>query len=233
LGGPLAACCDRRDYASTAAGERVRHRAPHGSRADDADGGHLPSSSALGSASASRHMSGDGKPVAVSARPYVGVPACSVPAIRVCVRRSGVDDGHVAQEADAHVVGFEVLDQFYLVDGEVSALVVADANGDRRDDVFQLHRASSDFSLRYTSSAMAPSSAGTSVRRVAARATPASLPSTSTRVSAPGRPRVQASLRVMLCRLTRSSFKRASIFAIWPGGTRKTRYTRSAPPRPY
>ncbi len=45
-------------------------------------------------------------------------------------------------------VGFEVLDQFYLVDGEVSALVVADANGDGRDDVFQLHRASSDFSLR-------------------------------------------------------------------------------------
>ena len=44
--------------------------------------------------------------------------------------------------------GFGVLDQIYLVDGEVSDLAVADLNRDGRDDVLQLHRASSDFSVR-------------------------------------------------------------------------------------
>lgn len=48
-------------------------------------------------------------------------------------------------------VGFGALDQFYLVDGEVSGLTVTDWNGDGRDDVIQSHRASSDVSVRLAS----------------------------------------------------------------------------------
>jgi hypothetical protein len=44
--------------------------------------------------------------------------------------------------------GFGVLDQFYLVDGEVAGLKVLDWNRDGRDDVIQLHRASGDLSIR-------------------------------------------------------------------------------------
>jgi len=45
-------------------------------------------------------------------------------------------------------VGFSSLDQVYLVDGEVTAFEVRDFNGDGRDDVLQLHRASGDASVR-------------------------------------------------------------------------------------
>ena len=44
--------------------------------------------------------------------------------------------------------GFGSSDQFYLVDGEVSALHVADMNLDGRDDVVQLHRLSGEASVR-------------------------------------------------------------------------------------
>jgi hypothetical protein len=44
--------------------------------------------------------------------------------------------------------GFGALDQLYLVDGEVADLEVADLDRDGRDDVVQLHRASSDLSVR-------------------------------------------------------------------------------------
>ncbi|MBI4586570.1 MAG: VCBS repeat-containing protein [Planctomycetes bacterium] len=44
--------------------------------------------------------------------------------------------------------GFAALDQYYLVDGEVAGLKIADWNRDGRDDVIQLHRASGDVSIR-------------------------------------------------------------------------------------
>ncbi|HEU0010647.1 MAG TPA: FG-GAP-like repeat-containing protein, partial [Verrucomicrobiae bacterium] len=44
--------------------------------------------------------------------------------------------------------GFSALDLIYPVDGGVSGLSVLDFNGDGRDDVVQLHRASSEFSVR-------------------------------------------------------------------------------------
>ena len=40
-------------------------------------------------------------------------------------------------------------DQIYTVDGEVAGLIVKDFNGDGRDDVLQLHRSSSEISVRY------------------------------------------------------------------------------------
>ena len=43
---------------------------------------------------------------------------------------------------------FSKLDQIYETDGEVVGLIVTDVNGDRRDDVIQLHRASGDLSVR-------------------------------------------------------------------------------------
>jgi len=43
---------------------------------------------------------------------------------------------------------FGALDQIYPVDGEVSGLIVLDMNGDGRDDVIQLHRASAEISVR-------------------------------------------------------------------------------------
>ncbi len=46
---------------------------------------------------------------------------------------------------------FGASDQIYAVDGGVTDLQVIDANGDGRDDVIQLHRASSDLTIRYTS----------------------------------------------------------------------------------
>src|SRR6266704_2962510 len=54
---------------------------------------------------------------------------------------------------------------------------------------------------------------------------PASLPSTTTYRSSPGRPRLFASRAVTLCRLTTSSFHRTSALGAWTAGTRKTRYT--------
>ena len=45
--------------------------------------------------------------------------------------------------------GLGVLDLVYPADGEVSDLVVADLNGDGRDDVLQAHRASSEVSVRF------------------------------------------------------------------------------------
>lgn len=48
----------------------------------------------------------------------------------------------------ADAVGFQKLDQTYPVDGEVAGLLLADLNGDRRADVLQLHRASSEISVR-------------------------------------------------------------------------------------
>jgi hypothetical protein len=44
--------------------------------------------------------------------------------------------------------GFTALDQIYQVDGEVTGLAVQDFNGDGRDDVIQLHRASGEMSVR-------------------------------------------------------------------------------------
>ncbi len=49
---------------------------------------------------------------------------------------------------DPGSVGFSALDQFYLVDGEVAGLRVVDMNGDNRDDVVQLHRASGELTVR-------------------------------------------------------------------------------------
>jgi hypothetical protein len=48
----------------------------------------------------------------------------------------------------ADAVGFQKLDQTYPVDGEVAGLLLVDLNGDRRADVLQLHRASSEVSVR-------------------------------------------------------------------------------------
>jgi len=48
----------------------------------------------------------------------------------------------------ADAVGFQKLDQTYPVDGEVAGLLVVDLNDDRRADVLQLHRASSEISVR-------------------------------------------------------------------------------------
>ncbi|MDB6030356.1 MAG: hypothetical protein JWM16_694 [Verrucomicrobiales bacterium] len=45
--------------------------------------------------------------------------------------------------------GFSILDQTYPVDGDVADLIVKDLNHDGRDDVLQLHRASSEFSVRF------------------------------------------------------------------------------------
>ena len=61
----LASSLERRDDASAASGERVRHRAPHRTEADDADGGH---------ASAARHVGRDREPASVATRPDIGVP---------------------------------------------------------------------------------------------------------------------------------------------------------------
>ncbi len=44
--------------------------------------------------------------------------------------------------------GFSILDETYPVDGDVAGLAVMDFNHDGRDDVLQLHRASSEFSVR-------------------------------------------------------------------------------------
>src|SRR5262245_58469080 len=48
----------------------------------------------------------------------------------------------------ADAVGFQKLDQTYPVDGEIAGLLVIDLNGDGRADVLQLHRASSEISVR-------------------------------------------------------------------------------------
>ncbi|HEY2953289.1 MAG TPA: FG-GAP-like repeat-containing protein, partial [Verrucomicrobiae bacterium] len=48
----------------------------------------------------------------------------------------------------ADAVGFQKLDQTYPVDGEVAGLLLVDLNGDGRADVLQLHRASSEISVR-------------------------------------------------------------------------------------
>lgn len=48
----------------------------------------------------------------------------------------------------ADAVGFQKLDQTYPVDGEVAGLLLVDLNGDGRADVLQLHRASSEVSVR-------------------------------------------------------------------------------------
>jgi hypothetical protein len=48
----------------------------------------------------------------------------------------------------ADAVGFQKLDQTYPVDGEVAGLLLADLNHDTRADVLQLHRASSEVSVR-------------------------------------------------------------------------------------
>ena len=46
--------------------------------------------------------------------------------------------------------GLVSLDQVYAVDGDVGALLVKDLDGDGRDDVLQLHRASGEISVRYS-----------------------------------------------------------------------------------
>jgi len=48
----------------------------------------------------------------------------------------------------ADAVGFQKLDQTYPVDGEVAGLLLVDLNRDGRADVLQLHRASSEVSVR-------------------------------------------------------------------------------------
>jgi hypothetical protein len=48
----------------------------------------------------------------------------------------------------ADAVGFQKLDQTYPVDGEVAGLLLVDLNDDGRADVLQLHRASSEISVR-------------------------------------------------------------------------------------
>src|SRR5437867_3970881 len=48
----------------------------------------------------------------------------------------------------ADAVGFQKLDQTYPVDGEAAGLLLVDLNGDGRADVLQLHRASSEISVR-------------------------------------------------------------------------------------
>ena len=48
----------------------------------------------------------------------------------------------------ADAVGFQKLDQTYPVDGEVAGLLLVDLNRDGRADVLQLHRASSEISVR-------------------------------------------------------------------------------------
>ena len=48
----------------------------------------------------------------------------------------------------ADAVGFQRLDQTYPVDGEVAGLLLVDVNHDGRADVLQLHRASSEISVR-------------------------------------------------------------------------------------
>jgi hypothetical protein len=48
----------------------------------------------------------------------------------------------------ADAVGFQKLDQTYPVDGEVAGLLLVDLNGDGAADVLQLHRASSEISVR-------------------------------------------------------------------------------------
>lgn len=53
----------------------------------------------------------------------------------------------------ADAVGFQKLNQTYPVDGEVAGLLLADLNGDGRADVLQLHRASSEVSVRLSGAA--------------------------------------------------------------------------------
>lgn len=51
------------------------------------------------------------------------------------------------------LVAFQALDQIYAVDGEPAALSVKNLNGDTRDDVIQLHRASGEISVRLSGTA--------------------------------------------------------------------------------
>src|SRR5687767_2263162 len=53
----------------------------------------------------------------------------------------------------ADAVGFQKLNQTYPVDGEVAGLLLADLNRDGRADVLQLHRASSEVSVRLSGTA--------------------------------------------------------------------------------
>ena len=50
--------------------------------------------------------------------------------------------------ASLSAAGFTALDQLYFVDGNPAALALRDLNGDGRDDVVQLHRSSSQASVR-------------------------------------------------------------------------------------
>ena len=60
----------------------------------------------------------------------------------------GSFDVSVLLGCGADAVGFQQLDQTYPVDGEVAGLLVVDLNSDARADVVQLHRASSEISVR-------------------------------------------------------------------------------------
>src|SRR5437879_9127413 len=82
-----------------------------------------------------------------------------------------------------------------------------------------------DRNRRYTSSASAPFSGGIPLSNSVARATAASLPSTTTYRPSPFRPRLFASRTVTLWRLTTSSAVRTFTWSAWAGVRRKTRYT--------
>src|SRR3989442_2720994 len=84
---------------------------------------------------------------------------------------------------------------------------------------------SCDRNRRYTSSASAPLSGGIPFSSSVARATAASLPSTTTYRLSPFRVRLCASRTVTLWRLTRSSAVRTFTWSAWAGVRRKTRYT--------
>jgi hypothetical protein len=58
-------------------------------------------------------------------------------------------DVSILLSCGADAIGFQALGQLYPVDGEVAALQTADLNRDGRSDVVQLHRASSEVSVRY------------------------------------------------------------------------------------
>src|SRR5207253_958174 len=75
------------------------------------------------------------------------------------------------------------------------------------------------------SSASAPLSGGIPFSSSVARATAASLPSTTTYRLSPFRPRLFASRTVTLWRLTTSSAVRTFAWSAWAGVRRKTRYT--------
>src|SRR5688500_883883 len=53
----------------------------------------------------------------------------------------------------ADAVGFQKLNQTYPVDGEVAGLLLGDLNRDGRADILQLHRASSEVSVRLSGTA--------------------------------------------------------------------------------